>query len=347
MGFLRIVLWPFSLIYGLISGLRNHLYDIKYTRSFKFETIVIGVGNLSVGGSGKSPFIEYLIRLLKDDFNITTLSRGYKRKTKGFRKAGEQDTAESLGDEPFQFYYKFKNQINVAVSEDRALAIPEILFLNKEKQVILMDDSFQHRTVIPDLNILLTDFQKSFFNDYLLPSGRLRETRKGASRADVIVVTKCPDELSDHELQSYKCKIEKYANHCPVFFSGIKYLNPRPVFPKSGFDFCTNVLLFSGIASPGQLEGYLESNFNLIDSIRFSDHHYYTRNDLNKIIKLFEPINLGNACLVTTEKDMVKLKTPEIENILKSLPIFYIPIQQFFLKNGKAFDKLVLDCFNK
>ena len=189
---LRILLFPFSWLYYLITQIRNRLYDRGLKPSVKFELPVICVGNLTVGGTGKTPMIEHLIRLLQNRFKVATLSRGYGRATKGIRIAGPSENASTIGDEPFQFYTKFGKRITVAVGEERALAIPTILQECSDTQIILLDDGFQHRKVSPGFSILLTDYHRPFYNDFLLPSGRLRESRWGAERADVIVVTKCP-----------------------------------------------------------------------------------------------------------------------------------------------------------
>jgi tetraacyldisaccharide 4'-kinase len=220
---LRILLFPITIIYWMVTALRNHLFDINYSRSFQFEPHVINIGNLSVGGSGKTPTVEYLIRLLKDKYVLATLSRGYRRTTKGFRLADQNDNYLSIGDEPFQYYSKFGHQVSVAVGEDRALAIPSILLERDNTQVILLDDAYQHRTVKPDLNILLTEFKKPFTSDYVLPSGRLRESRNGARRADIVLVTKCPEYVDASVQERLAQEIRKYSGpEVPVFFTRIR-----------------------------------------------------------------------------------------------------------------------------
>lgn len=340
MSFLELVLYPFSVIYNLVTKFRNYLFDIQYKRSFKFQTNVISVGNLSVGGTGKTPMIEYLIRLLQANHNIATLSRGYGRKTRGFRLATENDDSRTLGDEPYQFYNKFKN-ITVTVGEQRALAIPFILAEKHETEVILLDDAYQHRYVDPNLNILLTDFNRPFFKDRLLPSGRLRESRTGAKRASVIVVTKCPSSVDSSNEKFFREEIAKYNSNAELFFSRISYQDPKPVYESEKWS--DNVLLFSGIANNEKLKEYVKGQFNLVKTIEFGDHHHYQPADLNKITQEYNLLASEHKCILTTEKDMVKLIDKNIPDEFKQLPLFYLPIQFEFLNNGKRFDKIILN----
>ncbi|MGI9544653.1 MAG: tetraacyldisaccharide 4'-kinase, partial [Cyclobacteriaceae bacterium] len=279
MWLLKVLLAPLALIYWLITKLRNHLFDIGYTKSFGFDRLVVAVGNLSVGGTGKTPMVEYLIRLLKDQYSIATLSRGYRRKSSGFKMAVPDDSAESIGDEPYQLYLKFKQEVKIAVGEERALAISSILLDHPEVEVILLDDAFQHRTVQPGLNILLTSFDRPFYEDHVLPVGRLREGRSGASRADVIVVTKCPELLSTIEIEKIKLSISKYARQAPVFFSRIKYASPKPMIAGSNSECSERVILVSGIASSQQLEDYVTQHFKLVKHLKYKDHHHYSAQD--------------------------------------------------------------------
>lgn len=338
MGFLKALLFPFSIIYDLVTRLRNHLFDIGYKQSFEFDTNVIGVGNLTVGGTGKTPMVEYLIRLLHN-YKTSTLSRGYGRKTKGFRIANVEDTAITIGDEPYQFFRKFKN-VMVTVGEERAMAIPQIL-ADSDTEVIVMDDSYQHRYVKPSFNILLTDFNRPFFNDFVLPYGRLRESRNGAKRADVIVVTKCPNELSKSLELEYINEIKKYSQ-APVYFSEIKY--DKPVLGnESNKPFSNNVLLFSGLANNTPFTNYISENFSLLDEIYFEDHHQYTKRDLSKIEERYSQFNQEDKCIVTTEKDFVKLIEHDLYGVIEHWPLYYIPITTGFLKDGNMFDKHVMN----
>lgn len=341
MIFIRILLFPFTLVYDAITRFRNHLFNIGNKPSFQFETNVIGVGNLSVGGTGKTPMVEYLIRLLTK-YEVTTLSRGYGRKTKGFRIAEISDSPNSIGDEPFQIFKKFKN-IHVTVGEERALAIPEILHQFPKNEIIVLDDAFQHRYVKPNLNILLTDFNKPFFNDYVLPTGKLREARKGAQRADVVVITKCPIYLDNKKKQDYVREVSNYkGNDKNIFFSTISY--DKPLAVNHEIELQNNILLFSGIASNHSLKAFVSENYNLLETISFPDHHRYTITDLKKIINSYKQKSRDNNCsIMTTEKDMVKLNAPEFKECIKEIPLFYLPIKTTFLENGEIFDKEVLN----
>ncbi|MGK7394275.1 MAG: tetraacyldisaccharide 4'-kinase [Candidatus Cyclobacteriaceae bacterium M3_2C_046] len=341
---LQLLLSPFSGLYYLITRFRNHLFDIGYSRSFQFETNVISVGNLNVGGTGKSPMVEYLIELLFRQYRVATLSRGYGRKTRGFRIASTLDQAQTLGDEPYQFYLKYKDNLLVTVGEERAWAIPQILLENPETQVILLDDAFQHRPVKPSLSILLTSFQRPFFQDYLLPSGRLREARKGAERADLVVVTKCPPDLTGEDMEHWKTRIAKYSQKpLDIYFSGIKYQPPRPVSTSTEIAFHPQVILFAGIAQPDPLIEYVKNEFDLKQLFIFDDHHFYNQADLEKIKAAYDAVNSTEKSLLTTEKDMVKLLNLQADANFKRLPLFYLPIKMYFLKNGKEFDAKILD----
>ena len=341
MRLLALLLCPFALIYGALMRFRNHLFDIGYKKSFQFDHTVIAVGNLSMGGTGKSPMIEYLVRLLGlgAQLPLTTLSRGYGRKTRGFKMAAGGDDASTVGDEPFQFFLKYGNQINVAVGEERALAIPEILFKHPDNQVILLDDAFQHRTVRPNLNILLTEYKRPFYDDRVLPWGRLREPRSGAKRADIMVVTKCPEGLGEPEMQNITAKIRRYTqNGVPVFFSGIKYLEPKPVLHDARFQLVKNVYLFTGIANPQPLLQYAGSKYNLLFHKKFKDHHRYQKEDIKALVAHFKQTGEGDKVILTTEKDRVKLLSGSIKEEIREVPVFYLPIECYFLKNGHIFD---------
>ncbi len=330
---------PFSMMYKWIMQFRNHLYNIEYKAVFKFETIVISVGNLSVGGTGKTPMVEYIITYLlknKLENKITTLSRGYGRKTKGFRMANEQDSANTLGDEPFQIYQKFKSDINVAVGEDRVLAIPSILLEQPENEVIILDDAFQHRSVKPNLSIVLSDYHHPFYSDFVLPSGRLRESRKGVARADALVITKCPSDISVKERNEIKSDASKYSGDLPIFFSGISYANCHS--PYLNRPIRKNIAVITGIAQPKPFLNYLKSDFNVLKHFKFKDHHYLTVNEI-KEIALFAEEN--SADVITTEKDWVKLSNHAVfETSLKNY-LFYVPMMVQFLDEEKSFQQMI------
>jgi tetraacyldisaccharide 4'-kinase len=339
--FFRILLWPLAVLYDAITRFRNHLYNIEYKRSFQFETNVVNVGNLSVGGSGKTPMVEYLIKMLSQKYRVATLSRGYGRKTRGFRIANPQDSASTLGDEPYQFFLKFHPRILVTVGEERAMAIPEILH-SFDAEVILLDDAFQHRKVRPQVNILLTEYQQPFYRDWVLPAGRLREARIGAHRADIVVVTKCPQDMSDSYKEAMKMGISSYTRpQTPVFFAGIDYCAPIPL--NEGTSPADRVFLFSGIAKPQPLVEYVAGVFQLEGFKSFPDHHPYSEEDISSILEAYGKIPGENKMLLTTEKDWVKLLSPPIRLRLSGIPVYYLPIEIRFLDQGADFDKIILD----
>ncbi len=339
---LRIILCPFSLIYGLITALRNHLFDIGYKKSFRFDTPVIGVGNLSVGGNGKTPMVEYLLVLLKQKYQVATLSRGYGRNTKGFRLATSAENAGTLGDEPYQIFTKFHKQVTVAVGEERALAIPVILQERPETEVIVLDDAFQHRSVRPHLNILVTDFSRPFFRDYILPAGRLREYRKGASRAQLIVVTKCPQQLDPTTQNQYLQRIARYAPQAKIYFSSMEVQPIQPLFDQTTTPRTTGgLILVSGIANPTSLELLVPDHQKIIKHLRYADHHRYRLADIEKIRMEFSAHTDADAIILTTEKDRVKLQ--EFREHLIDLPIYYLPIRVRLLNGSESFDQEILN----
>lgn len=336
---LRIVLlYPFALLYNLVTSLRNHLFNIGYRSSFNYDIMTINVGNLSVGGTGKTPMVEYLVRLLKPTYALATLSRGYKRKSKGFQIANSDSTAINIGDEPYQFYSKFGKEVVVAVGEERALAIPRILMEHPETQTILLDDAYQHRTVNPDLNILLTRYDTPFFKDFVLPSGMLRERRKGAKRADVVVVTKCPVELSSMKSNEIRNKIGSYTqDETPVFFTSVQYGIPQSVF--EGRPFSGKVVLFAGLANMEPLIKYVEDVFELSEVVNYKDHHNYTIKELEELV---QKAREANATLLTTEKDIAKLRTKDFLSHVEEIGLFYLPISvRFLFEEAGKFDSLV------
>lgn len=359
MKLLRILAFPFSLLYGLVLLIRNKLYDWNVLKSTSFGVPVICVGNLSVGGTGKTPHIEYLIRLLSPDFKVAVLSRGYGRKTKDFLLSDNNSTATDIGDEPLQFKTKFP-EIPVAVDEKRVRGIKKLLELFPDIQVVLLDDGFQHRAVKPGFSIVLTDFSKPYFKDYVVPTGSLREFRRGIQRADSIVVTKCPDVLVPIEKAAFQKPIQP-ESHQQLHFSSIKYGDFIP-FHKQGiapfgkeyyFEHHYSIVLFTGIANTEPLEYYLKDKVKNLVPVRFADHHAFTLADIENIKKIFDNIASANKILLTTEKDAMRLKTPELSDALKHLPLFYIPIEIAFHKDettspmnssgGNSFNKQLLD----
>lgn len=341
MSVFKFLFLPLAWLYHLVTAIRNYLFDIGHFRSFQFDSVaVISVGNLNVGGSGKTPMIEYLIRLLAPHYSVAVLSRGYGRGTQGYRLAAAHDTARSIGDEPFQLYQKYNAVVKIAVGEERALAIPSLLNDCPEVQVILLDDAYQHRTVIPDFSILLTDFTKPFYYDFILPVGRLRESRSGAARADVVVVTKSPHPPEALQWKEVQHRVQSYTTQ-PVFFSVIDYQEPKPF--QSG-DFKNSMVLVSGVANSKPLEDYVRSRFTLVRHFNFNDHHRYTQHDIEAIQNVAVQ---SHAIILTTEKDKAKLVAEDLEKVMKPEIWFEIPVQCAFLNRGSEFDTMVIESINK
>jgi len=310
------------------------MYDLGWKKSYSFTPAVISVGNLNVGGSGKSPMIEYLVNLLVSKYSTAILSRGYGRVTHGFLLAEKHDDATTIGDEPFQFYRKYGNQLSVGVCESRVEGITKLLQKKPEVQLILLDDAFQHRAVKPLLSILLTDFSKPFFQDYLLPQGRLREPRSGTSRADVLVVTKCKS-MSIGVESEFKSSLYRYAGPKPVFFSRVGYKAPKAV--DGAMPVTNDIVLVTGIANASPMVDYVSSHFNLVHHYHFNDHHHYSIED----IKLIQQKAGQSACILTTEKDVVKLISVGFTHVMDKKLWFYLPIETHFLNHGLEFDKLI------
>jgi tetraacyldisaccharide 4'-kinase len=334
----QVFLFPFAVLFDIVTRIRNRLYDQGMKPSAAFELPVISVGNLAVGGTGKTPMVEHLIRLLAPAYKLGTLSRGYGRTTKGIRIATPSDDASSLGDEPYQLYKKFHNKVIVLVGEERALAIPHLLQEHPDIQAVLLDDAYQHRIVKPRFQILLTDYNYPFYTDFLLPAGRLRESRTGASRADVIVVTKCPPTLPDDEKINLESTIRMYTDK-PVFFCSIHY--GEPVSFRNGSAFSGDaVILVSGLANAIPFEELVRKKYTLIRHIRFADHHRYSKQDMELICR--EAKTLG-ATVLTSEKDAVKMNDQKFDAFISLHPFFYLPIEIEFLKNGQDFDEMVIN----
>lgn len=341
----RILLLPFALLYWLGISIRNWLFDIGIFKTSSFGLPLICVGNLSAGGTGKSPMVEYLIFLLKDKINAATLSRGYKRKTRGYALANSTSTALEIGDEPMQFHLKFPD-VPVAVGEKRIEAIPQLLHDRPETNVIVLDDAFQHRSVKAGLNIVLTDYNNLFTRDFYLPTGDLRDLKRSYKRAEIIIVTKCRPDLSEDEKKKLIKEIRPLP-HQHIFFTAIRYgeLHHITHGKKYDLDTATEVLLVTGIANPRPLKKMLEGHSSSYQMLQYADHHIFSIDDLREIKKKFESINTANKILLTTEKDAVRLVKFNTE--ITSLPLYVIPVQHRFLFNeGAAFDTMVLDFIN-
>jgi tetraacyldisaccharide 4'-kinase len=329
----RILLLPFAIVYWLIILLRNFLYNNNILKSSSFGLPVICVGNLSIGGTGKSPMVEFLVGCLKVRFKIATLSRGYKRKTTGYALANETTTALDIGDEPMLFHLKFPG-VPVAVGEERLVAIPQLLHDKPDTEVIILDDAFQHRAINAGMNILLTDYSNLFTRDFYLPTGDLRDLKSSYKRADLIVVTKCKIDLSTDEAEKIRTEIRPLP-HQQVFFSAIQYGQPYHITRFSPFDLNlkTEVLLVTGIANPLPLKKLLEEKSHAYYMMAFSDHYIFRIDDLKDIKKRFEKIDISNKIILTTEKDAMRLMKFRAE--LEELPIYVIAIRHHFLFGGE------------
>ena len=335
--FFSILLLPLTIWYAVAIVVRNLFYRTGIFKREKHEIPTICVGNLSTGGTGKTPHTEYLIQLLCSQMNVAVLSRGYGRKTTGFILADESATALTIGDEPLQFYKKFKN-ITVAVCEKRNIGVKQLSKLQNPPNVIILDDAFQHKSIIPSTSILLTEYAKPFYNDYILPYGNLREFRRAYKTADIIIITKCPQSLTDLEKQ----RIIRKINHKPtqkVFFSAIKYGNPVPLNNSLFSDF-ENLLIVSGIANPKPLYDFLGKNYQ-ITKMEFPDHHVYSKKDICNIRKQFDEISSSSKAIITTEKDTMRLRDIIDIELFDSVPVFYLPIEIYFLDTEKQLDDIV------
>jgi tetraacyldisaccharide 4'-kinase len=340
----KIFLFPLSLLYGAGINIRNFLYQTKMIKSVRFDIPVIAIGNLSVGGAGKTPHVEYLIELLQPYINVATLSRGYKRETSGFLAVEAQNSALQVGDEPLQYKRKYPD-VFVTVSESRAFAIPKIIQQKPDSQVVLLDDAFQHRAVTPGLNILLTEYNKPYSKDFLLPFGRLREWRSGAARADIIMVTKCPTELSLAD-RDKMLAILKPLPHQKVFFTYYDY--PRaPYYIFGGSQTAPlnekfDVLLVCAIARTDYLVSSLNERVNSVRVMEFADHHFFSNADIGQVKRVFDTMSSTQKIIITTEKDAVRLQLHADFMIKEQMPIFALPAKvTFHFNEGKNFDELI------
>jgi tetraacyldisaccharide 4'-kinase len=340
---LKIAFFPLSLLYGLVIWIRNTLFDFKILKSKEFKIPVISVGNITVGGTGKTPHTEYLIKLLKNEYKLALLSRGYKRKTRDFRIATENSNYEEIGDEPYQVKKKFP-EISVAVDANRVNGIEKIMRNVPETDIILLDDAFQHRSVSPGVNILLIDYNRPIFNDSLLPMGRLREPASQKDRADIIIVSKTPENITAIEKRLYL----KQVNARPyqtVFFTSLKYGGPVPIFDakdKILFDFSDptlSILLLTGIANPTPLIKEINTRYKEVTHLKFPDHYAYAKNDILSIVEKLNSLSGKNKIILTTEKDAARLHIFADAEIKPEF-WYYIPIEIVF-HEGEA------DAFNR
>jgi tetraacyldisaccharide 4'-kinase len=340
----RLLLLPFALLYGLGAALHERLYRWGVLKAISFDMPVISVGNLVIGGAGKSPHVEYLLRLLKDHVEVGVLSRGYRRKTVGFQLATPEATAETIGDEPLQFKRKFPD-VFVAVSENRALGIPRMLLKHEGLEVILLDDAFQHRAVKPGLNILLTEHDMPFTRDKLMPVGRLREWPSAYERADLIVVTKCPENPQEVQRDILLREIQPLP-HQQVFFSYLSYRQPWYLLdPRYVTDLAEDweVLLICAIANATHLTRYLKSRVSFIKILEYEDHHYFTNSDISNLKLTFDHMASDKKIILTTEKDAMRLDLFREFFRETRLPVFVLPVEVHFHQEpqGQGFDDAV------
>ncbi|WP_312079432.1 tetraacyldisaccharide 4'-kinase [Chryseobacterium sp.] len=334
----RWYLYPFSLGYRAVTGLRNTFYDLGIFKSTKFNTPVINVGNLSVGGSGKSPMVMYLAKSLSKQYRTGVLSRGYGRLTKGYAVTNYESNYKTVGDEAMQLFERFKNRFVIAVSEERVPGAQKVIE-DMDLDVLVLDDAFQHRAIKAGFNILMTDFNDPYFKDHLLPAGDLRESRNGAKRADIIMVSKCPDELTEETKQYYISRIRPERGQ-KVFFSSIGYdenvYGREKILPDNNLNYY-DILLITGIANPKPLLQHLSKFSQRVKHLKFRDHHNFTDDDIKKIIAEYK--KMGEYKLIlTTEKDYVRLKTFDY---LREV-VYYWPIN-VVIDRKEEFNQIISD----
>lgn len=351
--FIKINEWltPLSWLYGLGVKLRNLLFDMDLRKSRSFKTPVISIGNITVGGTGKTPHVEYLVRLLKDRQRVAVLSRGYKRKSSGFLVADGTTTMRDIGDEPYQMYLKYP-QVTIAVDKRRVHGI-NLLTNNDSKKsnidVVLLDDAFQHRQVKPGINILLVDYHRLIIYDKLLPAGRLREPLKGKNRADIVIVTKCPKDLKPMAFRVITKAMDLYP-YQQLYFSTLDYEAPKPVFKdakalKELND--QNVLLLTGIASPRQLKEDLTPQVKSITPLTFADHHNFSQRDVRLLNDTFADMP-SPKCIITTEKDAARLLSTEGLSDDVRRHLYQLPVRiSFLLDQQESFDQHIIDYVQK
>ena len=344
------LLAPISWLYAIVLNIRHWLYDFGILKSKSFSVPTICIGNLALGGTGKTPHTEYLIRFLKDKANIAVLSRGYGRKSKGFVLADENMSYEQIGDEPLLYHLKF-NDITVAVDEDRPDGVERLMRLEKTPEVILLDDAYQHRKIKPGLNILLTEYFNIYKNDALVPAGHLRDVKSAAKRADIIIVTKSPRVLLPYD----KRDVINLINAKPyqkVFFTYIDFQPLKPInqtAKDTNLPDMKSVYLFCGIANPYPLEDHLKRKYNTLITNYYDDHHCFTNSDIDVILDGYDSVIGKNKIIVTTEKDLMRLTNSSLINRFDNVPLFTIPIEVRFNdeKEEESFKYLILNYVGK
>ena len=352
----KYLLIALSKLYGLGVTFRNRLFDWKILKQNEFDIPIVVIGNLAVGGTGKTPHTEYIITELRYQYNLAVISRGYKRETKGFLLATNHSTPKDIGDEPYQIYNKFLGEIPVAVCEDRCHGIREVRRLNPDINLILLDDAFQHRYVKPTVAILLTEFSRPLFYDHLLPYGRLREPIEGLNRADIVVVTKCPEQIKPMESRIFINNLKTFP-YQHISFSRYTYGQLVPLFPEKSYNIpfldwldCNDVILaVSGIGNPRPFVKYLKSFQFTLKITTFPDHHNFTRKDIDIILKRFNSLDAQSKYIVTTEKDAVRLMNNRYFPCELMPYIYYLPIAVEFEETPKElpFIDAIKKCIEK
>ena len=347
---MNILLAPFAWIYALVLNVRNWLYDCGILKSRSFSVPTICIGNLALGGTGKTPHSEYLIRLLKDKVNVAVLSRGYGRVTKGYLLAKEDTGYEELGDEPLQYHYKFKD-ILVAVDENRCEGVDNLMAFAPGTNVILLDDAYQHRQIKPGLNILLTEYYNIYKKDRLVPAGKLRDVKSAAKRADIIIVTKSPRVLLPYDKRDMVNMIDAKP-YQKIFFTYIDFQDLVPVNEtarNTKLQDMKSVYLFCGIANPYPLEDHLKRKYNTLITNYYDDHHCFTDADIDVILDGFNSVIGKNKIIVTTEKDLMRLTKVSYLSRFDNVPLYTIPIEVRFndKKEEEIFNNLILEYVGK
>jgi tetraacyldisaccharide 4'-kinase len=338
----RILLFPFSLVFGCIVALRRKAFQKGWLRSETFEVPTICVGNLRVGGTGKTPMVEYIANFLSQNHQAAILSRGYGRKTEGYINASEVTNLSSqmIGDEPMQYATKFSN-VEVAVCEKRKTGIEKLLNKNPKLDVVILDDAYQHLSVNYALKIILTEYHRPFFEDYPMPSGRLREFRNASKYADIIIVTKCPKDLTLREKEDFIQKLKPQLQQ-EVFFTELRVTSYELRVTSYKLRVTSHRLLITGIDNPAPLVEYLENEYGAIHKLHFSDHHAFTKNDIDKIIRLKEQFGGDDCTILTTEKDAVRLQA------FDNMPEFYtVPVEIVFLEREAVFKEKLLSLLHQ
>lgn len=339
----KAVLLPISKIYGMVTCVRNWMFDMRLLKEKEFDVPVVSVGNISVGGTGKTPHVEYIVERLRHNHHVAILSRGYKRDTSGFVLATHRSTPADIGDEPYQMYHRFGEEVVVAVCEDRVAGINELLKIDKDIDLVILDDAFQHRYVKPAVSVVLTEYACPLFQDSLLPYGTLRESHKGLKRADIVIATKCPDKVSAIDMRIFEENLGLMA-YQRMFFSKLAYCRLEPVFPAQAGPVAPAlewlgpsdmILVVAGIGNPKPFVKYIRRFRPKVRVNIYPDHHAYTRKDINVMAQRFDTMDAQRKFIVTTEKDAVRLaNNPYFPHQLKPY-IYYLPIRVEFMRDER------------